>query len=775
MSNAPIPGRRASSPTATVRRSSRRASSTTTATRSSATTPRAGTRVCRRRSPRTPAAVHDEVKTATSSVAAAPDSPPAPSGGSRPQGMFPRYLVVNGDESEPGTYKDRLLMERDPHQLIEGCLIAVLRGRAVAVLPLHPRRDGARPRARRDGARTRPTRPATSARTSSAPNFSVDIVLHTGAPAPTSSARRRRSSSRSRASAASRGSSRRTSPPPIGLYGQPTIVNNVETLANLPWHRRATASAAYTAIGTPTSPGTRMVAVSGHVERPGVYEIVNGIHDVPRPALRRRVLHRASATATSSRRSCPVVVRLRGSPPISSTCRSKVRQVGAAGSMLGSGAIMVMDSTTDIPAAALVTRALLRRTRVRQVHAVSRGWHVVERLVQRIVDGHGTRRRPATDPRGRRDDLPGRHAARIERTARPRCRAVPVQDDDDLLRRPVGLRAGPLGDDTVPRGVRGAGDHAERTSQHPGDGGSRRVSATHRRPTSTGHRRSSPTSSRRTRTSPRPRRARRSRRVGTRTGPERRDAHDQRARRRGPQGRDGHRRCARRRRVHPALLLPRAHDAGRHVPPVHGRGRGAAWPGDGRVVHGPGRRRPGRPHRHRSGQADAQEGMLELLLANHPLDCPVCDKGGECPLQDQAFSHGPGESRYVEEKRHYEKPIPISDLVYLDRERCILCDRCTRFADEVAGDQLIHFISRGNNTQVDDVPRRAVRVVLLGQHRSDLPGRCAHREAVPVQGPTVGPRTAGERPAPPARSAAGPSCSRAATSCCATRASTPTR
>ena len=100
----------------------------------------------------------------------------------------------------------------------------------------------------------------------------------------------------------------------------------------------------------------------------------------------------------------------------------------------------------------------------------------------------------------------------------------------------------------------------------------------------------------------------------------------------------------------------------------------------------------------------AQEGVLELLLANHPLDCPVCDKGGECPLQDQAFSHGPGESRYVEEKRHYEKPIPISDIVYLDRERCILCDRCTRFASEVAGDPLISFTSRGNNTQVMTFP-----------------------------------------------------------------------
>jgi NADH-quinone oxidoreductase subunit G len=100
----------------------------------------------------------------------------------------------------------------------------------------------------------------------------------------------------------------------------------------------------------------------------------------------------------------------------------------------------------------------------------------------------------------------------------------------------------------------------------------------------------------------------------------------------------------------------------------------------------------------------AQEGVLELLLANHPLDCPVCDKGGECPLQDQALSHGPGESRYVEQKRHYEKPIPISELVNLDRERCILCDRCTRFADEVAGDKLIHFISRGNDTQVMTFP-----------------------------------------------------------------------
>ena len=100
----------------------------------------------------------------------------------------------------------------------------------------------------------------------------------------------------------------------------------------------------------------------------------------------------------------------------------------------------------------------------------------------------------------------------------------------------------------------------------------------------------------------------------------------------------------------------------------------------------------------------AQEGVLELLLINHPLDCPVCDKGGECPLQDQTMAYGPGESRFVEEKRHFPKPIPISDLVHLDRERCILCDRCTRFADEIAGDPLIDFVERGYEMQVLTFP-----------------------------------------------------------------------
>ena len=109
-------------------------------------------------------------------------------------------------------------------------------------------------------------------------------------------------------------------------------------------------------------------------------------------------------------------------------------------------------------------------------------------------------------------------------------------------------------------------------------------------------------------------------------------------------------------------------------------------------------------HTQSDAARQAQDGVLELLLINHPLDCPVCDRGGECPLQDTTLAFGPGESRFVEEKRHWEKPIPISELVLLDRERCIQCGRCTRFADEIAGDALISFGSRGYRTEVITFP-----------------------------------------------------------------------
>ena len=96
----------------------------------------------------------------------------------------------------------------------------------------------------------------------------------------------------------------------------------------------------------------------------------------------------------------------------------------------------------------------------------------------------------------------------------------------------------------------------------------------------------------------------------------------------------------------------------------------------------------------------AQNAVVEFLLVNHPLDCPVCDKGGECPLQDITQGWGPGKSRVIDEKRHFEKPIELSPLVAIDRERCILCYRCVRFSQEVAEDYQLVFLERGDHTYV---------------------------------------------------------------------------
>ena len=103
----------------------------------------------------------------------------------------------------------------------------------------------------------------------------------------------------------------------------------------------------------------------------------------------------------------------------------------------------------------------------------------------------------------------------------------------------------------------------------------------------------------------------------------------------------------------------------------------------------------------------AQQGVMELLLINHPLDCPVCDKGGECPLQNQAMSNGRADSRFHEQKRTFPKPVAISSNVLLDRERCVLCQRCTRFSLQIAGDPFIELLERGAMQQIgtsEEVP-----------------------------------------------------------------------
>ncbi len=110
----------------------------------------------------------------------------------------------------------------------------------------------------------------------------------------------------------------------------------------------------------------------------------------------------------------------------------------------------------------------------------------------------------------------------------------------------------------------------------------------------------------------------------------------------------------------------------------------------------------------------ARKGTLEFLLINHPLDCPICDKGGECDLQDFTLRHGPGGTRFDLHKRHYPKPIPISDRVMLDRERCILCQRCTRFSSEISMDNGLVMISRGYKMEVGTAPDHAFDSIFSG-------------------------------------------------------------
>ncbi|GLV58150.1 NADH-quinone oxidoreductase [Dictyobacter sp. S3.2.2.5] len=110
----------------------------------------------------------------------------------------------------------------------------------------------------------------------------------------------------------------------------------------------------------------------------------------------------------------------------------------------------------------------------------------------------------------------------------------------------------------------------------------------------------------------------------------------------------------------------------------------------------------------------ARRGTLEFLLLNHPLDCPICDKAGECDLQDFTLRHGPGNTRFDLHKRHYQKPIPVSEDVLLDRERCILCQRCTRFSSEISMDNGLVMISRGYRMEVGTAPGHAFDSVFSG-------------------------------------------------------------
>ena len=330
--------------------------------------------------------IHDEVKNATVLGRGGAGFPAGTKWGLTPQGVFPRYLVVNGDESEPGTYKDRLLMERDPHQLIEGCLIACYAA-GLSQCFLYIRGEMALAQERVATALNEAYAAGYVGKNILGSKFSVDIVLHWGAGAYVVG----EETALIESLEGNRGMPRLKPPyfpAAIGLYGQPIIVNNVETLANLPWLMRNGAEA-YTAIGTKTSPGTRMVAVSGHVKRPGVYEIINGV-----TTFRDLLFNEEYCGGIRNGNKLKAFVPGGGSAPWFTEDQLDVAfegpQAGAAGSMLGSGAVMVMDETTDIPAAALTLTRFYAHESCGKCTPCREGGTWLERILSRIVDGKGT-------------------------------------------------------------------------------------------------------------------------------------------------------------------------------------------------------------------------------------------------------------------------------------------------------------------------------------------------------------------------------------------------
>ena len=330
--------------------------------------------------------IHEEVKSATVLGRGGAGFPAGIKWGLTPQQVWPRYLVVNGDESEPGTYKDRLLMECDPHQLIEGCLIACY---AVGLSQcfLYIRGEMVLAQERVAMALNEAYIAGYVGKNILGSKFSVDIILHWGAGAYVVG----EETALIESLEGNRGMPRLK--PPFfpaanGLYGQPTIVNNVETLANLPW-LMCHGVAAYTQIGTKTSPGTRMVAISGHVKRPGVYEIINGT-----TTFRDLIYGDEFCGGIRSDNELKAFVPGGGSAPWFTPDQLdlpfEASQVGPAGSMLGSGAVIVMDETTDIPAAALTLTHFYAHESCGKCTPCREGTTWLERILRRIVDGNGT-------------------------------------------------------------------------------------------------------------------------------------------------------------------------------------------------------------------------------------------------------------------------------------------------------------------------------------------------------------------------------------------------
>jgi NADH-quinone oxidoreductase subunit F len=332
-----------------------------------------------------PAAVVEEVKSASLLGRGGAGFPAGVKWGFCPPGVFPRYLVVNGDESEPGTYKDRLLMERDPHQLIEGVLIACYAvGCSQAFL--YVRGEMAFAQERIAQALNDAYAAGYVGQNILGSDFSVDIVLHWGAGAYIVG----EETALIESLEGNRGMPRLK--PPFfpaakGLYLQPTIVNNVETLANLPWIL-TNGGAAFAALGAENSKGTRMFAVSGHVRNPGVYEVEFGVTTF-RDLLYAPVYGGGIRNGHELKAFIPGGASAPWLYPEHLDTPLEAGTVGKMGTMLGSGAVVVFDETTDMVKACLRLVRFFARESCGKCTPCREGTSWLEKILERILDGHG--------------------------------------------------------------------------------------------------------------------------------------------------------------------------------------------------------------------------------------------------------------------------------------------------------------------------------------------------------------------------------------------------
>ena len=334
---------------------------------------------------RAPADVHGEVRAASLLGRGGAGFPAGVKWGFCPDDVWPRYLVVNGDESEPGTYKDRLLMERDPHQLIEGILIACY-ALGLSQAFLYVRGEMALAQERLAAALDEAYAAGYIGADICGSRFSVDVVLHWGAGAYIVG----EETALIESLEGNRGMPRLKPPyfpAAIGLYGQPTIVNNVETLANLGWIL-ANGAHAYKNYGSDASPGTRLFAVSGHIKRPGVYEVEHGV-----TTFRELFYDENFCRGIRDDNQLKMFIPGGGSAPWFFEEHLDLplegQTVAQAGSMLGSGAIVVMDETTDAVKACLRIVQFFARESCGKCSPCREGTSWEEQVLQRILDGHG--------------------------------------------------------------------------------------------------------------------------------------------------------------------------------------------------------------------------------------------------------------------------------------------------------------------------------------------------------------------------------------------------